>query len=377
MTAAGAPAATPPLDAADVPRVHFTETWEDPRSDARALALEPGDRVLAITAGGCTPLSLLAEAPVHLTTVDYNRAQTHLLELKVAALRRLPSDGVQAFLRDPDEDLAVYRRLRGDLGRPCRAYWDAHLALLRAGVARGGAASRIFYAIGRFLRAVLDAGAREALFACADLEEQRRLYRDHFEHPLVRRLAERVGPLLSLPFALRALLPADYFPYVTERNIPSFIWDRIEHVLTRVPAGDNYFLARILLDRELPGPAGRPPYLRPGGEARLRDNLDRLQVVTAPLEEHLRRLDAGSLDKLQLSNVFEWMPPELVPRTLAEVVRVARPGARVIYRNLFTDRPVPEALRDQLQVDDRLSADLLETDRSFIYSQYWALRVVK
>ncbi|HEY8207058.1 MAG TPA: DUF3419 family protein [Myxococcaceae bacterium] len=368
---------TPSLDPPDGARLHFTETWEDPRSDARALRLQPGDRVLAITAGGCTPLSLLTEAPVTLTSLDYNPAQTHLLELKAAALRSFPASQVERLLRSGEESSAIYQRAREDLSPAARAFWDERRALLDRGVARAGAATAVFYRVGQFLRRKFKPKVLEQLFEPGDLERQRGLYDEHFDYPRVRWLASAVGPLFSGPRGRRALFGTDYFPLATERNIPSFLWDRVEHAMTRIPAQDNYFLSRVLLDQDLSSPGGRPPYLEEAGLARLRDNLDRLEPVTAPIEVFLRGLDASSVDAFQLSNVFEWMPEETVGAVCSELVRVARPGARLLLRNLFTDRGPPPELGDRLVLDDDLSNRLLEEDRSFIYARYRALRVVK
>jgi S-adenosylmethionine-diacylglycerol 3-amino-3-carboxypropyl transferase len=371
-------AATPRLDPPSSPRLHFTETWEDPRIDSRALAIEPGDRVIAITAGGCTPLSLLTEAPVTMTTVDYNPAQSHLFEIKAAALGRFPVERVDAFLRRGEATSGpCYEALRPELGSAARAFWDKRRRLLARGVAASGVATRIFYRIGRFLRRAFKPALLEELFDCESLPAQERFYRENLDFPRVRGLTSLIGPLASRPWVLSQLFRADYFPHATERNIPAFLWRRIEHVLTRVAVGDNYFLSRILLDRDLETPAGRPPYLRPEGLAQLRDNLGRLEVVTAPIEDYLGGLATSSVDKLQLTNVFEWMPAALVPAVFAQIARVGRPGARVCFRNLFTERSVPPSLRDLLQTDEQLSAELLDADRSLIYSRCCALRILK
>lgn len=371
---------TPGLDPPSAPRLHFTETWEDPRSDARALRLRPGDRVLAITAGGCTPLSLMTEAKVTLTSLDYNPAQTYLLEFKAAALRRFPPAQVDRMLRAGEEAAPAYQRIRDQLSPGARAFWDegANREMLERGVARAGVGTGVFYRIGRFLRRAFEPPLLESLFqAGGDLEQQRRFYEERLEYPRVRWLACALGPWLSGPRGRRALFGVDYFPLATERNIPSFLWDRVEHALTRIPAADNYFLSRVLLDRDLPSPGGRPPYLEDAHQELLRDNLERLEAVTSPVEVHLRGLDASSVDAFQLSNVFEWMPAETIPAVFAELVRVARPGARILFRNLFTERWPPPELGGHLAHDGPLSSELLEQDRSFIYARYCALQVVK
>lgn len=368
--------ATPSLDAAEA-RIHFTETWEDPRVDSRALRLRAWDRVVSVTAGGCTPLSLMTEVPLMLTSVDYNPLQTYLLELKIALLRRLPAEQVDGLLRAGGTDLEWYRDARADLSAPGQVFWDSRFAWLQSGIARSGVATQIFYAVGKFLRRVFKRDVLEGLFECEDLETQKAYYEEFIEHPRVRGFSRWIGPWISRPWALRAVLPADYFPHATERNIPSFLWDRIDHALTSIPVGDNYFLARVLLDRDLSTGDGGPPYLRRAGQELLLDNLTRFEAVTSPLEFHLAKLESSSVDKFQLSNVFEWMPDSLVAPVFEEIVRVGRPGARLLFRNLFTERDVPLRLRELIHVDEEASLRSMESDRSFIYSRCCVAKLCK
>src|SRR4029450_11918693 len=67
-------------------RLYFAQVREDPRLEIEAL--EPGadDSIVVVGSGGCTALSLLAVGAGQVTAVDMNRAQNHLVELKLAAL---------------------------------------------------------------------------------------------------------------------------------------------------------------------------------------------------------------------------------------------------------------------------------------------------
>ena len=67
----------------------YNTCWEDPRLDREALDLGPGDRVLAITSAGCNVLDYVLDRPEHIFAVDLNARQNALLELKLAAIRRL------------------------------------------------------------------------------------------------------------------------------------------------------------------------------------------------------------------------------------------------------------------------------------------------
>ena len=69
----------------------YNQIWEDPRVDVRALQLSENSRILTISSGGCNSLNYLIENPAKVTAVDLNRHHIYLLNLKIAALKYLPS----------------------------------------------------------------------------------------------------------------------------------------------------------------------------------------------------------------------------------------------------------------------------------------------
>src|SRR5262245_32349648 len=69
----------------------YNQIWEDPRVDLEALRLDGGSRVLTISSGGCNALNYLLENPESVTAVDLNRHHIFLLNLKIGALKFLPT----------------------------------------------------------------------------------------------------------------------------------------------------------------------------------------------------------------------------------------------------------------------------------------------
>ena len=84
--------------------------------------------MMAIASGGCNVLSYLIADPAAILAVDLNRAHVALTELKLAAIRQLPS--YDLFFRffgtaDARANVAAYRRfLRCSLSGESRRYWD-------------------------------------------------------------------------------------------------------------------------------------------------------------------------------------------------------------------------------------------------------------
>ncbi|HWY63831.1 MAG TPA: DUF3419 family protein, partial [Rhizomicrobium sp.] len=67
----------------------YPQIWEDPVVDMEALAIQPGDHIVAIASGGCNILSYLTGNPARITALDLNHAHIALNRLKLAAARAL------------------------------------------------------------------------------------------------------------------------------------------------------------------------------------------------------------------------------------------------------------------------------------------------
>jgi S-adenosylmethionine:diacylglycerol 3-amino-3-carboxypropyl transferase len=55
--------------------------------------------------------------------------------------------------------------------------------------------------------------------------------------------------------------------------------------------------------------------------------------------------------------------------TFQEIIRTAKPGARVCFRNLMIPREVPEEFGSVISKDEDLSSEMMDTDRSFVYGK--------
>ncbi len=148
---------------------------------------------------------------------------------------------------------------------------------------------------------------------------------------------------------------------------------RVRHALVDQPVHENYFVEYILF-----GTYRRafPPYLRRENFEKLRSLLDRIEVVTDEVGTFLASLPGDALDRIDFSNIFEWMDPPACERLLREVVRVSRTGARITYRNLLVRRERPDSLAALIRPDP-LAQELLPLDRAFVYANFVVEEIVK
>src|SRR6266508_664658 len=133
----------------------FSRAWEDDRLDLAALAVRPGERVLVVAAAGDAALALAAAGAGRVIAVDRNRAQLHLVALKIAAARHLDPEVRYRWFevgRDRAAERVYLRALRGRLDPAAADYWDAHIGLIAEGLHDRVGVGRSFARVGRLAR---------------------------------------------------------------------------------------------------------------------------------------------------------------------------------------------------------------------------------
>ncbi len=357
-------------------RLLFAQCWEDPLLDREALQTRPGDVVLSVTSGGCNTLSLAALGPEKVIAVDLNATQNYLLELKIAGILNLDHEGYLRLLGARDSGLRwdLYQAVRDGLSPLARAYWDSQRPAIESGVLRAGRYERYLGAFRRLLQIIQGPRTVTRLFDCESLEDQRRFYQEKWD--------TRAWRLFFRIFFSRLVLGAggldpEFFTYVDGvRSFGDHFRKLARHAMVDLPIRDNYFIAQICLGRYLDEQAV-PPYLRAENFETLRNTVGRIEILTGELGDILHRLPSSSVDQFNFSNVFEWTPQQTFEEILCETHRVARPAARLCYRNLLVRRRHTESMDDMFTPHKELAAGLLWQDRSFVYSHFEIAEVKK
>src|SRR5687768_5166355 len=187
----------------------YNQIWEDPRVDIQALRLDESSRILTISSGGCNALNYLLEDPASVTAVDLNRHHIYLLDLKVAALKHLPShESFFAFFgaglgSNTGTDYQKY--IQPNLDRETRRFWESNTFL--GGVFHGDrisffrdaglySHSRNGYFLGFFHWLAPRLGCKvDAVLNAKTLEEQAALYNKHIDPFFDSFLVKLIGKL--------------------------------------------------------------------------------------------------------------------------------------------------------------------------------------
>src|SRR5258705_6732070 len=257
-------------------RLFFAQVREDPLLEIEALAPLEDARVVVVSSGGCTALSLLASGAAHVTAVDLNSTQNHLIEVKAAALRWLTMPEIMSFFGvargAPRRRIRTYRRIRPLLTDRAAAFWDTHEELLGRGALACGVTEQFIGAVVRAVKLFVHGQRKiERLLAMPSLEAQR----EYFEHEWNTRRWRLLFPLLINRWTFSRALEPEFFREVENPSFARHFRALLEHALCDVPVSSNYFLHQMLLGTyQTRVPDGVPPYLERTGREILRSRLD-------------------------------------------------------------------------------------------------------
>lgn len=351
---------------ADFSAIRYAQCWEDADILMDGLTIRLGDTCLSIASAGDNSLSMLARGAGRVVALDLNPAQLACLELRVAAYRELSHAelleliGSQASTRRAE----LYRRCRPVLKTDTRVFWDAHTADIEGGIGGGGKFERYFALFRqRVMPLVHSRAVIDRLLVGGDAAMREGFYRHHWDTWRWR--------LLFRVFFSRFVMgrlgrDPSFFRYV-EGSVAERILARTRHALTALDPADNPYLQWILTGRHT---SALPHALRGENFEAIRANLDRLEWHCLPLEEFLEQEGSATIDRFNLSDIFEYMSEENYNRLLERLIRAGRRGGRLAYWNMLAPRSRPESMAAQLRPLEAEAQRLFRQDKAFFYSAF-------
>lgn len=355
----------------------YSNAWEDPELNRRALSIEAGDSVLSITSGGCNSLNLLIEGPQKIVSIDANPAQNHLLEYKISAIKSLEYEeflealGAEFYNKPSkfsrDYRLELYDKLRPNLSAEAKNFWDDNCDIIKTGLIMCGKVEKFFKLYRKALMMLYgpEYESIKKIFFCPDIGIQRKIYENiNFKrwHLLNWLLLNRT--ILSI------VKGAHSFKYVEEKEFDKNLNRKVDRAMKNIDNRTNYFFSLILLGNFL-SPKCLPPYLLKENFGALKNNIDKIEVFYGISTDILAKLGPESFNKFNLSNIFEWMEDDIFNNVMREFIKLAKPSSRLCYRyTLAKPRSLDESNLKILKPQLSLASELHAIDRSFMYESF-------
>ena len=369
-------------------RLVYTQIWEDPVVDMRALNLQTQDHVVTISSGGCNALSYLLDNPAQVTAIDLNHAHVSLVKLKIAAIKALQThdDFFNFFgIAKSSSNVRLYQNvIAPQLDLDSRQYWEGgpigfrRIRMFAKGFYNYGLLGQIIGIIhwgaklhGVKLKELLEQPTQEAQEKWFDANVAK-----IFDSKLITKMC-------SSPFALYNLgiPPSQHHALCDQRpeNMAQVLKERARKLATVVPIKDNYFAWQAYgRCYDASQQSALPPYLMQANYEQLRRNVGKLSIEQSNIRDALLRMDNQSVDAVVLLDAQDWMSDNEITALWQEITRTAKPGARVIFRTAGTTSPVDPCLTGELGKlwvrDNEISDSLGPLDRSGIYGAFHLYR---
>lgn len=366
----------------------YNQIWEDPRVDLQALQLNEDSRLLTIASGGCNVLNYLVAKPAHITAIDLNSYHLSLTRLKLAAFNYLPDHatfynffGYADKLSNLDRYQAyIQPRIPADLDQ----FWSGKSLL---GSQRLDMFAKGLYKqtrFGYFMRGLHWLGRRmnckpQLMLKAKSRYEQKLIFNRHLAPFFDNGLVKFLGKLPMSVFSL-GIPPQQYESMKVEGNLLKQYRERVKRLACDFPIEDNYFAWQAFgHSYDHAKRQAIPDYLKAENYQLIKEQLHKVETQFGSIIDYLKTQPSHSYDRFVFLDAQDWMNDSVLTELWTEIVRVAKPGTRIIFRTAAANSPLEAALPADLlgrfvyEADE--SSALFKQDRSAIYGGFHLYRL--
>ena len=370
----------------------YNQIWEDPRVDLQALELDENSRVLTISSGGCNALNYLLENPPSVTAVDLNRHHIFLLNLKIAALKYLPTyEDFFAFFGygKSEKTIQNYEQfIAPELDEETRKFWESNslvgkithrrrINFFRKGGlyehSRNGYFLRFFHNFSHLL------GCRpEEVLKARNAAEQEKLYEKYIAPFFDSFVIKAIGKMPVTMFGL-GIPPQQYDELKKDlepdANLIDVYKERTKRLAVEYPIYENYFAWQAFARKyDTENLRAVPEYLKAENYATLKKNAENIRTKIGSITEELKTKPRGAFNRFVLLDAQDWMNAAMMTELWSAIAERSEPGARIIFRTAGGASPIetnlPEELRQRFVYEEDLSKELFKQDRASIYGGF-------
>jgi S-adenosylmethionine:diacylglycerol 3-amino-3-carboxypropyl transferase len=315
----------------------FAQVREDPLVDLFALSKtgKTDNKILCVTSGGCTIMSLLAkssETIKNIDAIDLNQNQNYLCELKIAICSFFNDDIYDIIdCYEGNMEKEEYDDLleRLNISEPCKNYWIENKDAIYKGVNQQGRFEQLF----------------------RELEESDYDYEKIFNREYLEKI-----------FGKNAVENSK------EREFYEHFKKVIETYEKNYLPSQNYFYYQILNDKY---PAvSLPPYLE--SEVSVMDlkvNSSKINYICDNFVNFLKNTQDESYTMINTSNLTDWLSAEKLEEFFINLKRSLCSGGTVVMRRLNGDYKLEDYANKYFEV-----LTDVPIDRSHFYSEVLVCR---
>ncbi|MBN1119038.1 MAG: DUF3419 family protein [Bacteroidales bacterium] len=345
--------------------IRYSQCWEDTELMLEALDVRNNDIVVSIASGGCNSLAILSEYPSLLYIVDRNPCQIYLTELKYLAIKHL-DNSIGEFLGYQNTKIRedLYHKISNKLSDDSRKFWDKHLNLIQIGVVHSGKFEKYLNLFRKLILPLVQGKKNvKKLLMLTEQEEKEAFYKRKWNN-LRWRLLFKVffGKQLMQKYGRSR----EMFRLNTKNQTGNIYFNRTERALKYGNLATNRYLEYILTGNQK---KNAPYFLLPGIQNKIRQ-ANEPAYQNESLLDFLINQKPNSIDKFNLSDVFEVHSEKDTLKIFKEILRTGRKGGRLIFWNNLVLRDIPEELISNFRRESELEEKLIKKDKVFFYDNF-------
>jgi S-adenosylmethionine:diacylglycerol 3-amino-3-carboxypropyl transferase len=258
------------------------------------------------------------------------------------------------------------------LSGPVRSFYLQNRKKFREGVLQSGEAEKFFRFYSRLLEWMLGIRLIDEFQSVLKGEDQKEVYRRSFKPGRVRLL----NRLLINRLTLALIRGGRSVRYQRGLSAGEVLKNRFETLFFNQDVRNNWFLTQFF-DGSFHEPDAFPPVYQPEGFRKIRDRLNRIEVITGTVEEMAHTHPLIRVNGWNLSNILEWMKDDDIRRTLDAILPVSAPDARLITRTTLSPlRRLETILPGRFLYLDQESVTASARERNFFYRELAVYRVL-
>ena len=344
--------------------LRYANCWEDADVLLEGLNPSEGGRFLSIGSAGDNSFSLLTTNPEIVIAVDINPIQLKLIELKKAAIKHFSRTEFLEFtgFEESKNRIILFNKIKNTLKSETASFWKSKKELIENGLVYGGKFEKYFKLFSNKILPIIHNKKRiSELFREKPDIEQKLLYSKQW-NSLRWNLFFK---LFFSKFVMGRFGRSKEFMNEVEIPIGEFIFGKAEKHLGNTNCQKNYFLQFILngnFSEYL------PHYVRKENYYTIQQNIEKLDFIEGLAESTFKRY--SNFNYFNLSDIFEYMNPELFKTVAGNFIENSEKNARFAYWNLMVPRFLSEINPDKFEYQKSLSEELSEIDKGFFYGKF-------
>jgi len=340
--------------------LRYANCWEDADILLEGLDIQTTDKVISIASAGDNTFSILSKSPQKVITLDINKVQLFLTELKKACFIKLNHTEFLELLgfNDSVNRLNLFEKVKSELSMQAIRHWEANFEQIENGIINQGKFEKYFRLFRtKIVPLIHSEKIINDLLAHKSNEEQLNFYNKKWN-------TWRWKLLFNIFFskAVMAKFGRDKSLFnEVDISVKKFIFSQVEKEISNEKCQTNYFLNYILRGGFY---TGLPHYARVENFEKIKNNCKKLEIKYGLLEDVLK--SEGKFDKFNLSNIFEYISVTEFKKMSNILKANSNPKALFLNWSLMVKRQLNQVNNEFITIN---STELKKVDLCFFYNE--------